>query len=71
MQVRLTYSNAALLEKMNAHIVEENPPTEEIKGEAPSFEEVFKTMRDRATKFNVEKIKPTDLAGAAGPPDDA
>jgi hypothetical protein len=27
-------------------------------------------MRDRAAKFNVEKIKPQDLAGAAGPPDD-
>jgi gentisate 1,2-dioxygenase len=36
--VRLTYSNAALLEKMNAHIVEENPPAEEIKGEAPTDE---------------------------------
>jgi gentisate 1,2-dioxygenase len=38
LQVKLTYSNAALLEKMNAHIVEENPPAEEIKGEAPSGE---------------------------------
>jgi hypothetical protein len=27
-------------------------------------------MRDRAAKFNVEKIKPQDLAGAAGPPDE-
>ncbi len=26
LQVRLTYSNAALLEKMNVHLVEENPP---------------------------------------------
>lgn len=26
LQVRLTYSNAALLEKMNVHIVEDNPP---------------------------------------------
>lgn len=26
LQVRLTYSNAALLEKMNVHVVEENPP---------------------------------------------
>jgi gentisate 1,2-dioxygenase len=29
LQVRLTYSNAALLEKMNVHIVEENPPVAE------------------------------------------
>lgn len=28
--VRLTYSNAALLEKMNIHFVEENPPTEVV-----------------------------------------
>jgi hypothetical protein len=27
-------------------------------------------MRERVAKFNVEKIKPQDLAGAAGPPDD-
>src|ERR1700677_2701745 len=29
-QVRLTYSNAALLEKMNVHIVDENPPAEAL-----------------------------------------
>jgi gentisate 1,2-dioxygenase len=28
LQVRLTYSNAALLEKMNVHIVEQDPPSE-------------------------------------------
>jgi hypothetical protein len=27
-------------------------------------------MRERLAKFNVEKIRPQDLAGAAGPPDD-
>jgi len=26
--------------------------------------------RERVVKFNVEKIKPQDLAGAAGPPDE-
>jgi hypothetical protein len=36
----------------------------------PPLEEVLKTMRERVTKFNVEKIKPQDLAGAAGPPDE-
>ena len=40
-----------------------------IKGDAPSFEDVLKTMQERVAKFNVEKIKPQDLAGAAGPPD--
>jgi hypothetical protein len=27
-------------------------------------------MRERAAKFNIEKIKPQDLAGAGGPPDE-
>ena len=36
----------------------------------PPLEQVLKTMRDRAARFNVEKIKPQDLAGAAGPPDE-
>ena len=26
--------------------------------------------QERVAKFNVEKIKPQDLAGAAGPPDE-
>jgi ParB family transcriptional regulator, chromosome partitioning protein len=45
-------------------------PLRWIKDE-PLLEDVLKTMRDRAIKFNVERIKPQDLAGAAGPPDDA
>ena len=40
LQVRLTYSNSALLEMMNVHICEENPPTvepvEEAEGEEPA-----------------------------------
>jgi ParB family chromosome partitioning protein len=35
-----------------------------------AIEEVLRIMRERAIKFNVEKIKPQDLAGAAGPPDE-
>jgi hypothetical protein len=27
-------------------------------------------MRERVAKFNVETIRPQDLAGAAGPPDE-
>jgi hypothetical protein len=27
-------------------------------------------MREHAARFNVEKIKPQDLAGAGGPPDE-
>jgi ParB family chromosome partitioning protein len=46
-------------------------PLRWIKGDLPPFADVFKTMQERAAKFNVEKIRPQDLAGAAGPPDDA
>jgi ParB family chromosome partitioning protein len=41
-------------------------PLRWIKGEPPILEEVFKTMRERAGRFNVEKIRPQDLAGAGG-----
>jgi ParB family chromosome partitioning protein len=37
-------------------------PLRWIKGEFPPLEEVLKTMQQRADKFNVEKIKPQDLA---------
>jgi len=38
--------------------------------EEPALEDVLKTMRERAKEFNIEKVKPHDLAGAAGPPDE-
>jgi ParB family chromosome partitioning protein len=38
--------------------------------EPPPLEEVLKTMRERVAKFNVDRIKLQDLAGAAGPPDE-
>jgi ParB family transcriptional regulator, chromosome partitioning protein len=55
---------------LRAFVVARINPLRWIKGDPPPLEEVLKTMRDRAAKFNVEKIKPQDLAGAAGPPDD-
>ena len=45
-------------------------PLRWIKGEPPPLDEVLKTMRDRAVKFNVEKIRPQDLASMAGAPDE-
>ncbi|MBZ5571821.1 MAG: ParB/RepB/Spo0J family partition protein [Acidobacteriia bacterium] len=45
-------------------------PLRWIQGEPPALEDVLKTMRERAARFNVEKIKPQDLAGTAGPPDE-
>src|SRR5215469_13272944 len=56
---------------LRSFVVARVNPLRWIKGDAPPLEEVLKTMRERATKFNIEKIKPQDLAGAAGPPDDA
>jgi ParB family chromosome partitioning protein len=55
---------------LRAFVVARINPLHWIKGEPPSLEEVLKTMRDRAAKFNVDKVKQQDLAGAAGPPDD-
>ncbi len=45
-------------------------PLRWIKDEPAPLEDVLKTMRERVTKFNVEKVKPQELAGGAGPPDD-
>ena len=45
-------------------------PLRWIKGEPPPLEDVLKTMRERAMKVNVEKIKPQDLASMAGAPPD-
>jgi len=55
---------------LRAFVVARINPLRWIKGDPPPLEEVLKTMRDRAAKFNVDKIKQQDLAGAAGPPDD-
>jgi len=46
-------------------------PLRWIKGDLPPVEQVLKTMQQRAEKFNVDKIKPQDLASvAAGPAED-
>jgi len=46
-------------------------PLRWIQGEPPPLEEVLKTMRDRAARFNIEKIKQSDLANMGGAPDDS
>jgi ParB family transcriptional regulator, chromosome partitioning protein len=55
---------------LRSFVVARINPLRWIKGEPPPLEEVLRTMRDRATKFNVEKIGSKDLAGAGGPPDE-
>ncbi len=55
---------------LRAFVVARINPLRWIQGPPPALEEVLNTMRTRAAKFNVEKIRPQDLAGAAGPPDE-
>jgi ParB family chromosome partitioning protein len=45
-------------------------PLRWITGEPPPLEEVLATMRDRAARFNAEKIRQEDLATAGGVPDE-
>jgi ParB family chromosome partitioning protein len=55
---------------LRSFVVARINPLRWIKHEPPPLEEVLKTMRERAAKFNVEKVKPQDLAGAGGAPDE-
>src|SRR5215469_6350631 len=55
---------------LRSFVVARINPLRWIAGEPPPLEDLLRTMRDRATRFNVEKIRPKDLAAAAGPPDD-
>jgi ParB family transcriptional regulator, chromosome partitioning protein len=55
---------------LRAFVVARINPLRWIQGEPPPLEEVLKTMRDRAAKFNTDKVKQEDLAGAGGAPDE-
>jgi ParB family chromosome partitioning protein len=55
---------------LRAFVVARINPLRWIQGEPPPLDEVLKTMRDRAAKFNTDKVKQEDLAGAGGAPDD-
>jgi ParB family chromosome partitioning protein len=55
---------------LRAFVVARINPLRWIKGDPPPLDEVLKTMRERAAKFNVEKVKPQDLASMAGAPPD-
>ena len=45
-------------------------PLRFTKGDAPPVDEVLTTMRDKAARFNVDKVRQQDLMGASGPPGD-
>jgi ParB family chromosome partitioning protein len=55
---------------LRAFVVSRINPLPWIKGDLPPLEDVLQTMRTRAAKFNVDRVKQEDLARAAGPPDE-
>jgi len=55
---------------LRAFVVARINPLRFMQGEPPTLEELLKTMTQRAAKFNTEKVKQEDLAGAAGAPDE-
>jgi len=52
---------------LRAFVVARINPLRWIQGEAPPAEKVLETMRDRAARFNADKIKQQDLAGGFMP----
>jgi ParB family chromosome partitioning protein len=54
---------------LRAFVVARINPLRWIQGEPPPLEEVLKTMRERAAKFNTERIKQEDLANVGGASD--
>jgi ParB family chromosome partitioning protein len=51
---------------LRSFVVSRINPLRWIQGELPSAEKVFLQMRDRASKFNVERVKQEDLARMGG-----
>jgi ParB family chromosome partitioning protein len=51
---------------LRAFVVARINPLRWIKDEPPPLDEVLKTMRERAARFNVEKVKPQDVAKSGG-----
>ena len=52
---------------LRSFVVARINPLRWIKGEFPPAEKVLETMRDRAARFNAEKVKQQDLAGGFAP----
>ena len=50
---------------LRSFVVARINPLRWIKGDAPPLEDVLKTMRERVAKFNIERIKPQDLASGS------
>ncbi len=56
---------------LRAFVVARINPLRWIQGDPPPLEEVLDTMRARAAKFNVEKIRQQDIVASGGAPDEA
>jgi ParB family chromosome partitioning protein len=55
---------------LRSFVVSRVNPLRWIQGDLPPAEKIIAQMRDRAAKFNVERVKQEDLARAAGGPPD-
>jgi ParB family transcriptional regulator, chromosome partitioning protein len=55
---------------LRTFVVSRINPLPWIKGDLPPLEELLKTLRERAAKFNTERIKQEDLAKMGGAPDE-
>ena len=55
---------------LRAFVVARINPLRWIQGEPPPLDDVLRTMRERAAKFNTEKVRQEDLATAGGAPDE-
>jgi ParB family transcriptional regulator, chromosome partitioning protein len=55
---------------LRSFVVARVNPLRWIQGDLPSAEKVLQTMRDRAARFNADKIKQQDLAGGFAPVSD-
>jgi ParB family chromosome partitioning protein len=81
MLMELDHRVAAVIEKLKARgfvspylrafVIARINPLRWMQGEPPPLEDVLKTMRERAGKFNADKVKQEDLASAGGAPDEA
>lgn len=56
---------------LRSFVVARINPLRWIQGEPPPLEEVLETMRGRAAKFNVDKVRQQDLVATGGGPDEA
>ncbi len=52
---------------LRSFVVARVNPLRWIQGDLPAPEKVLETMRDRASRFNTDKVKPQDLAGGFAP----